>query len=32
MIQTFLDIDPREIHPQYPPYWISKWPPFDILR
>jgi len=32
MIQTFLDIEPREIHPQYPPYLILKWPPSQVFK
>jgi len=30
MLRTFSDIGPLGIHSLCPPYWISKWPPFEI--
>ena len=30
ILQTFLDIGPLKILALCPPYWISKWPPFEI--
>ena len=28
-MRTFSDIEPLEILPSCPPYWNSKWPPFE---
>jgi len=30
MLRTFSDIGPLEILSLCAPYWISKWPPFEI--